>query len=263
MMKKHLSLMVCAVALVGCFAEEEPVEKIGTVETLYNDGMDELNQKEWTSAINTFEELERQHPYSGWATRAQMMAAYAEFRKGDMDETVLAAERFIRSHPGHVDLPYMYYLIGLSHYVRISDVNRDQAFTEQSLAAFEELVRRYPDSEYAQDAKLKITLCRDHLAGKEMMVGRYYQGQGRYLAAINRFKEVLDKYERSTQTPEALYRMTESYLVLGLPEEAERTASVLGHNFNHSDWYQKAYNLLVERDLAEEGEQESFLKRVF
>ncbi len=263
MMKKHVTLALCAVALTGCFADPEPVEKIGTVENLYNDGMDELNTKEWDTAINTFEELERQHPYSGWATRAQMMVAYAEFRKGNMDETVLAAERFIRAHPGHVDLPYMFYLVGLAHYLRISDVNRDQAFTEQALLAFEELVRRYPDSEYAQDAKLKITLCHDHLAGKEMMVGRYYQSQGRHLAALNRFKEVIQKYERTAQTPEALYRLTEAYLSIGLPEEAQKSASVLGHNFNNSDWYEKAYGLLVERNLADAGAQESFLKKIF
>lgn len=241
--------VIAILTLAACSSTPEKKEIVGEVETLYNQGMDSLEQGYYLEAINAFEELERQHPYSGWATRAQMMTVFAHFEREEYDEAAASADRFISSHPGHKDLAYMIYLKGMSFYNRISDVRRDQQFTEKALETFLELSQRYPESEYTRDAKLKITLCRDHLAGKEMMVGRYYQRNERYMAAINRFRMVIANYQFTSQTPEALYRLTESYLALGVEEEATQSAAVLGHNFPHSDWYAMAYDLLKERNL--------------
>lgn len=254
-------VLLAALVLSACTVVEKQ-EVIGQVDTLYNRAMSQLDEKQWTSAINSFEELERQHPYSEWATRAQMMTAYAHFRAENYDETVAAAERFIRLHPGHKDLPYLYYLKGMGHYYRISDVRRYQGETRQALASFEELVERFPHSHYAQDAKLKITLCKDHLAGQDMAVGRFYQGQKKYQAAINRYQNVVNDYPRTPQSQEALYRITESYLALGVDDEAKRSAAILGYNHPKSAWYTKAYTLLTEKKLAPVGEQDSWFTRV-
>lgn len=244
-----LSVIVASMALAACSSTTENKELVGEVELLYNQGMDYLSEGSYGESIHAFEELERQHPYSGWATRAQMMVVFALYTSERYDEAVPAADRFISSHPGHKDIPYMLYLKGMSHYNRISDVRRDQQFTEEALKAFSELKERYPSSEYAKDAKLKITLCLDHLAGKEMMVGRYYQKDERYMAAINRFRAVVENYQTTSQTPEALYRITESYLALGIEDEATESAAVLGYNYPSSSWYAKAYALLGKRNL--------------
>ncbi len=259
-MKKSL-LFIVIILLVGCTTvPDAPV--IGKVNDLYNKGMDALQAGKYETAIHTFEELERQHPYSGWATRAQMMVAYTHFKAQDFDLAVAATERFIRLHPGHSNLDYIFYLRGLSYYHRISDVRRDQGYTRYAMQSFEELVQRFPESIYARDAKLKLTLCRDHLAGKEMDVGRYYQGQKRYLAALNRFKTVLKEYEKSSQTPEALYRLTETYLALGVNDEAKRSAAILGHNYAESTWYKEAYELLTKRKLAPVGKEKSWYNQI-
>ena len=172
------------------------------------------------------------------------MSAYAFYEANDYDEAIAAAQRFIELHPGNADVPYAYYLVGISYYEQISDVGRDQKMTEQALAAFDELVRRFPDSKYARDAELKADLTRDHLAGKEMSIGRYYLRRGQYVAAINRFRNVVERYQTTTHVPEALHRLTEAYLALGLDEEAQKNAAVLGYNFPSSEWYQDSYALL-------------------
>lgn len=233
---------VLAVAACSGASEEEYVER--PVEELYNDALDKLQAGNATQAGRAFEEVERQHPYSQWATRAQLMSAYAYYDAGDYDEAVAAARRFIDLHPGHKDVAYAYYLIGISHYEQISDVGRDQKMTEQALAAFDELIRRFPNSEYARDASLKADLARDHLAGKEMAIGRYYLRRGKYVAAINRFRNVIERYQTTTHVPEALHRLTEAYLALGIDEEAQRAAAVLGYNFPDSRWYQDSYALV-------------------
>ncbi|MEC8067327.1 MAG: outer membrane protein assembly factor BamD [Pseudomonadota bacterium] len=242
-------VLVSALGLAACSSTPEKREIVGEVELLYNQGMDLLTEGRYGEAVNAFEELERQHPYSGWATRAQMMVVFAYYNSERYDEAVPAADRFIGSHPGHKDLPYILYLKAMSHYNRISDVRRDQQFTEEALQTFNELVQRYPESEYAKDAKLKITLCLDHLAGKEMMVGRYYLKNRRYMAAINRFRTVVENYQSTSQIQEALYRLSESYLALGIEDEATQSAAVLGHNYPSSMWYQKAYDLLGQNNL--------------
>lgn len=259
----HRKLVVAsALVIAACSSTPERQEVEGSVDELYNNAQNALESKKYETAVNTFEELERQHPYSNWATRAQMMVAYTYYKSKNYDEAVIAADRFARLHPGHKDLPYVYYLRGLSFYERISDVKRDQGFTHEALQAFEELVRRYPESDYARDAKLKITLCKDHLAGQEMMIGRYYQSNKRYMAAINRYRTVIERYETSSQTPEALFRLTESYLSLGINDEAQMAGAVLGHNFQASDWYKDAFSLLEKRDLKPATSNDSWLKNM-
>ncbi len=257
-----LAPVLMASLLAGCASEKLQGELTGTVGSLYNDGMDNLQNKRYPQAVHNFEELERQYPYSGWATRGQIMTAYSQLMNEDHDESLATIERFIKMHPGHKDLAYMYYLAGLNHYYQMNDVNRDQSETQLALDAFNEVVNRFPQSPYARDAKLKITLCQDHLAGKEMTVGRYYQKQRLHLAAINRFRNVIQNYQTSSQTPEALYRLTESYLSLGVNDEAVRAASILGYNYPGSKWYAQAYDLLTARKLAPTGQKEGWAKRL-
>jgi outer membrane protein assembly factor BamD len=240
-----LALAATLLALTACAGkddEEEYVER--PVEELYNQALDQLQDGNPRQAAQDFEEVERQHPYSQWATRAQLMAAYAFYQADAYDDAVDAARRFIDLHPGHPDVAYAYYLIGVSYYEQISDVGRDQRNTELALEAFEELIRRFPESGYARDAGLKADLARDHLAGKEMNIGRYYLRRAKYVAAINRFRSVIERYQSTTHVPEALHRLTEAYMSLGVAEEARRTAAVLGYNFPSSVWYQDSYALI-------------------
>jgi outer membrane protein assembly factor BamD len=214
------------------------------VNTLYNAAHTRLQQGSYLQAATLFEETERQHPYSVWARRAQLMAAFAYYAAGDHTKSVEAARRFLAVHPGNRDAPYALYLIALNHYEQISDVTRDQAATRLALDSLNEVIRRYPDTRYAADARAKIDLVRDHLAGKEMEVGRFYQRRRQWLASVLRFRRVVDEYQTTTHTPEALMRLTESYLALGVPDEARRAAAVLGANFPGTQWYQQAYQLI-------------------
>jgi len=195
-----------------------------------------------------FDEVERQHPYSVWARKSQLMAAYSQYLTNNYDEAVLTAQRFLQLHPGNRDAPYAYYLIAISYYEQIADIGREQKITEQALGALREVVDRFPTSEYARDARLKIDLARDHLAGKEMEIGRYYLGQGHHGAAINRFRHVIKHYQTTSHVPEALHRLTEAYLSLGVQDEAKNAAAMLGHNYPGSEWYLDSYALLTGED---------------
>lgn len=216
------------------------------VESLYIAAKDRLDQGDLRIAAALFDEVERQHPYSPWARRAQLMGAFAYYAQRDYTKAVSSAQRFLSIHPGNRDAPYAYYLMGISYYEQISDVERDQAITRQALGALTEVVRRYPRSEYAADARLKIDLVNDHLAGKEMEIGRFYERRGQWLAAQLRFQNVIDEYQTTSHTPEALYRLAETSLAIGLPDEAQRYAAVLGANYPGNEWYQKAFNLVRE-----------------
>ena len=251
------ALGLCALVLAGCAggAEEDSEYVERPVEELYNTALDQLQEGAYQDAALAFEEVERQHPYSQWATRAQLMSAFAFYQANAYDDAVAAAQRFIDLHPGNRDVAYAYYLIGISYYEQISDIGRDQKMTERALNAFEELMRRFPNSRYARDASLKADLARDHLAGKEMEIGRYYQGQGQYVSAINRFRNVVERYQSTTHVPEALHRLTESYLALGVTEEARKTAAVLGHNFPDSAWYRDSYQLVTNENGAVEDDR--------
>jgi outer membrane protein assembly factor BamD len=236
-------------------------DKTEPVGPLYNKGLQQMQEGAYRTAAKTFAEVERQHPYSAWATKAQLMQAYAQYQRNAYDEAVNAAQRFITLHPGHKDAAYAYYLVALCNYEQIIDVRRDQTNTQKALAALEEVSKRFPGTAYAQDAEAKATLARDHLAGKEMEVGRYYLKKGSYLAGINRFKRVITEYQTTSHTPEALYRLTEGYLALGIQSEAQTAAAVLGHNYPNSQWYQDAYALLENDGVRPQENKESWISR--
>jgi outer membrane protein assembly factor BamD len=240
---RWLAFGACLLA-ASCSDDKKDTYVEKPVENLYNSAMNELLDHVYDKAAKSFDEVERQHPYSVWATKAQLMAAYALYQAGKYDESVVAADRFISLHPGHRDVAYAYYLKALDYYVQIADVARDQKQTQQAMQALSEVVRRFPESKYGRDARLKIDLARDHLAGKEMEIGRYYERQGSYLAAINRFKRVVDDYQTTTHLPEALHRLTECYTALGLTEQAQKVAAVLGYNYPGSEWYGDTYALV-------------------
>ena len=214
------------------------------VSTLYMAAKQRLDRGRFSEAAMLFDEVERQHPYSPWARRAQLMSAFSYYASRDYTKSIQSAQRFLSIHPGNRDAPYAYYLISLCYYEQISDVTRDQKITLQANDALTELVRRFPDSRYAADARLKLDLVADHLAGKEMEVGRFYQRRREWIAASLRFRKVVDSYQRTSHTAEALERLVECYLALGIPEEAKRAAAVLGKNYPDSEWYQRAYGMM-------------------
>tara|TARA_A100001037_G_scaffold280264_1_gene282858 strand:- start:4412 stop:5275 length:864 start_codon:yes stop_codon:yes gene_type:complete len=263
----HCRLMVPMVIagglLLSACASDEEVYVERPVDELYNSAMDLLLDGSFTAAAEEFDEVERQHPYSVWATKAQLMAAFSYYQTNQYDQAILSASRFIQLHPNHIDAPYAFYLVAISYYEQITDVGRDQRVTEQALAALSELSRRYPDTEYARDARLKIELARDHLAGKEMEIGRFYLAEGNFVSAINRFRIVIEEYQTTTHAPEALHRLAEAYLALGVTDEAQTAAAVLGHNYPGSDWYQDSYNLLTGRDLRPQEAEGSWITQAW
>jgi outer membrane protein assembly factor BamD len=219
------------------------------VELLYSTGADRLDHRQWSEAVAYFDEVERQHPYSEWARRAILMEAFAYYEADKYEDATAAADRFIQLYPGQPSTAYAYFLKAQCWFEQITDVGRDQASTEQALAALEEVRRRFPTSEYAVDAKFKIDMVKDQLAGKEMAVGRWYEKENQPVAALGRFKTVLDRYQTTTHTPEALYRMVEVNLSLGLVDEAKKDGAVLGFNFPGDPWYGQAYKLLTAKGL--------------
>lgn len=223
----------------------------------------QLADGEAVKAGETLEELERVHPYSEWSKRAMIMSAYAYHQAGEFGRARLAAQRFIDFFPSDADAPYAQYIIGLTYYDQIVDVARDQGNARLALEELRKVVERYPGSEYAREAQLKIDLCNDQLAGKEMMIGRYYLGQSKRIAAINRFKTVLTRYQTTSHAPEALHRLVEAYLELGLEGEARTAAAVLGHNFPGSEWYEASYAMMQGANLAPFEDEESWISRAF
>ncbi len=244
--------LIMGVTLSACTVNEEPEYVERPVSSIYNEAMDLLQNTQYRDAAQQFDEVERQHPYSVWATKAQLMAAYSYYQSNRYDDAIIALDRFTQLHPANRDVAYAYYLKALSYYEQISDVARDQKMTDLALKALNEVVKRFPTSEFSRDAKIKIDLTYDHLAGKEMEIGRYYLNQKYYLAAINRFRTVVERFDTTTHVPEALHRMTEAYLALGIQTEARKTASVLGHNFPNSEWYSDSFYLFEGKPVQEE-----------
>jgi outer membrane protein assembly factor BamD len=243
-----LALGVSLVALGGCATsggkKGDTKYVARDVNTLYNAAKSKLDNKQFEVAAALFDEVERQHPYSPWARRAQLMSSFSYYMAQKYNESISSSRRFLSIHPGNKDAAYAYYLVGLSYYEQISDVTHDQKITQQALAALGEVQRRFPNSRYAADAGLKVDLVNDHLAGKEMEIGRFYQRRALWLAANLRFREVVEKYDTTTHAPEALFRLTECYLAMGVPEEAKKSAAVLGANYPGSEWYERAYALM-------------------
>jgi outer membrane protein assembly factor BamD len=258
-MKRTLPLLAALAMLSGCGLSQwdgsfssltRSTRANATVdrspEGLYAAGVEALQARRFPQAVQLFDELERDHPFSTWATNAKIMSAYGEYQRNRYTEAIGALDRFIQLHPAHRDIAYAYYLRALSYYEQINDAQRDQRSTETAMSALQDVANRFPDTAYARDARLKIDLGRDHLAGREMVIGRFYQRQGLLNAAIGRFRRVVDDFQTTNHVPEALHRLTEIYLALGLTDEARRTASVLGHNFPGNAWYQDSYALLVD-----------------
>ncbi len=267
-----LGLFILAASLSGCgggalwdkfFAKDEtfvdePADK------LYNEGLYLLNKKsDKKAALKKFEEVDRQHPYSEWARKSLLMSAYASYEAGDYDECISAANRFVALHPGSPDAAYAQYLIAASNFDQIPDISRDQGRTEKAIAALEEVIRKYPNSEYAGSAKKKKEAARDQLAGREMNVGRYYMEKRDYTASINRFKTVVTQYQTTRHVEEALARLTEAYMAIGIVGEAQTAAAVLGHNFPDSRWYKDAYNLVKSGGVEPSENQGSYISKAF
>lgn len=261
-LKRLVILLVVATGIVSCAGEPEKPEYVERpVEPIYNEALKRLSAGQHLQAAYMFDEVERQHPYSVWARRAMIMSAYAYYESNKYDEAINAADRFIALHPGNKDIAYAYYLKAICNYERITDVGRDQQMTLDTYDALNEVIRRFPESEYARDARLKLDMTRDHLAGKEMSVGRFYLRQHNYIAALNRFRVVVQEYQTTTHVAEALHRLTEVYLAMGIDMEARTSAAVLGYNYPGSDWYQDSYRMLKSKDLAPEENKESWISR--
>ncbi|WOF74657.1 outer membrane protein assembly factor BamD [Parvibaculaceae bacterium PLY_AMNH_Bact1] len=261
-----LLIVLGATLVLGACSGDDDAEIVYNerpVEQIYNKALNLLEVNKFRLAAAEFDEVERQHPYSQWARRAMLMASYCYYQTNDYDSAILSAQRFIALHPGNKDAAYAHYLMGISFYEQISDVGRDQGMTQSALATLSEVVRRFPETEYARDARLKIDLTFDHLAGKEMEIGRYYLNQQSYVAAINRFRSVIVTYQTTTHVPEALHRLTESYLSLGVVTEAQTAAAILGHNFPGSDWYEDSYALLSGNDLEPRENQDSWMSKAW
>jgi outer membrane protein assembly factor BamD len=236
---------------------ERPVEQI------YGDAWAQINKRNWEEAAKQFNEVDRQHPYSVWARRAQLMSAFCSYQAHKYGDAVATADQYISLHPGSKEVAYAFYLKAISLYEQIVDVNRDQANTQGALVALQDVVQRFPDTEYARDATLKIDLTQDHLAGKEMAVGRYYLTRGDYIGGINRFKAVVQQYQTTPQIVEALERLTEAYYALGLDSEAQTAAAVLGATYPGSEWYTDAYGILKGRNLKPVEDKGSWISQAF
>ena len=234
-----------------------------SVEAIFVDGWRMINMGNWEGCAQQFNEVDRQHPYSVWARRAMLISAFCSYQANAYPAAIATADNYISLHPGSREVAYAFYIKAISLYEQIVDVNRDQSNTEGALVALQDVVQRFPDTEYARDATLKIDLTNDHLAGKEMAVGRYYLTRGDYIGAINRFRTVVDQYQTTPQIAEALQRLTEAYYSLGLNSEAQTAAAVLGRNYPGSGWYQSAYNILRGRNLKPMEDRGSWISQAF
>jgi outer membrane protein assembly factor BamD len=259
-----LVLIAGPLGACGSFLNKEVPNPDEPADKLYNEGVYLLNQrKDYKAAAKKFEEVERQHPYSDWARKSLIMTAYASYEAREYDEAVNAARRYVTLHPGSSDSAYAQFLIGSSYFDQIPDVTRDQARAERAIASLEEVSRKYPNSEYAASAKRKIDIARDQLAGKEMVIGRYYMNKRDFTGAINRFKIVVTQYQTTRHVEEALMRLTEAYLALGVVQEAQTAAAVLGHNFPDSRWYTDAYRVVKAGGFEPAENKGSWISRAF
>jgi len=265
MIKKNISrafrlsvIMLAVLGLSACsgfnlFASKKITqEEIIAPEILYKTALADMDRLYYKAALKGLAKLERQHPYSEYAEKAKLMTVYANFRTGRYPDAILAADRYLALYPSSKEVPYILYLKGTSYYAQIKDITRDQQLAQDSIDTLRMLVSTYPNSKYTDDARESLRVAYDQIAGKEMSVGRYYQGNGQYTAAINRFRTVVQKHQTSTHIEEALFRLVESYLALGLVNEAKTSAAVLGHNYASSTWYKSAYELLQKQGLAPE-----------
>jgi outer membrane protein assembly factor BamD len=268
-----VGLAVLGATLSGCgtgalwdkfMAKDEQTFSDQPADKLYNEGLFLMNnQHDLKAATKKFDEVDREHPYSEWARKSLLMSAYASYQAGDYDTCIGSASRYVTLHPGSPDAAYAQYLIAASNYDQIPDISRDQARTEKAMNSLEEVIRKYPTSEYAGEAKKKLEGARDQLAGKEMAIGRYYMERRDYTGAINRFKTVVTRYQTTRHVEEALARLTEAYMAIGIVGEAQTAAAVLGHNFPDSRWYKDAYNLVKSGGSEPSENRGSWISKAF
>ncbi len=248
------------------FSSKGPKSDIGPdepAERLFNDGLARLQDKRYEDAVKKFTELDKQYPYSGWSRRALLLQTFASYENGDYSEAISHGRRFVQLHPANPDAAYAQYLVGMSYFNQIPDVTRDQERSEKALTVMDELIRRWPASEYAPDAKQRVSVARDQLAGREMEVGRFYLNKRNYTGAINRFREVIVKYQTTRHTEESLARLAEAYMALGIVNEAQTAGAVLGHNFPDSRWYKDTYSLLQSGGVEPREDAGSWISRIF
>ncbi len=246
----HFAAVVCLVGLVACSSDDvsEP-EEVPSVKVLYDSALDNFQQGWLQTAAGLFEEVSFQHPYSRWASQAQLMAAFSHYSRGVYSEAIAQLDQFISLHPGHRNVDYAYYLRAMCYYNQILDVGRDQKITHQALAALSDVAVRFPETAYGQDARAKVDVSRDQIAAKSMTIGRFYQQRGECIAALGRYEKVVREYQTTAHIPEALHRTAECYVSLGLYDEARRNAAVLRHNYPRSRWYRDSYTLLRRSNL--------------
>jgi outer membrane protein assembly factor BamD len=272
---RALLLGACGLALAGCdtISSLNPFDKSETykpeivatapAEEIYNDGLARIQKKDYEGAAKKFNSLDRQYPFSEWARKGLIMETYANYEGGLYEEAITSAKRYLQAHPNSSDAAYAQYLLASSYYDQIPDITRDQEKSERAILALQDLIQRYPSSEYVADAKKKIQVASDQLAGKEMEVGRFYLQKRNYSGAINRFRQVVSRYQTTRHVEEALERLTESYMAMGVVNEAQTAAAVLGHNFPDSPWYKDAYALLTKGGVEPREDSESWISKAF
>jgi outer membrane protein assembly factor BamD len=272
---RALLLGACGLALAGCdtISSLNPFDKSETykpeivatapAEEIYNDGLARIQKKDYEGAAKKFNSLDRQYPFSEWARKGLIMETYANYEGGLYEEAITSAKRYLQAHPNSPDAAYAQYLLASSYYDQIPDITRDQEKSERAILALQDLIQRYPSSEYVADAKKKIQVASDQLAGKEMEVGRFYLQKRNYSGAINRFRQVVSRYQTTRHVEEALERLTESYMAMGVVNEAQTAAAVLGHNFPDSPWYKDAYALLTKGGVEPREDSESWISKAF
>jgi outer membrane protein assembly factor BamD len=270
--KKAVFASLLAISLAGCDSgsglgsffsskEKDDPDFDRPPETLYNEGLTQLGDRDYSEATKKFGKLEKYYPYSEYTKKSLILTTYAKYDQGDYSEAIASGRRFVQLYPSDKDTPYAMYLVGMSYFNQIPDITRDQERAEKALAAFDELLQRYPDSEYANDARTRVMVARDQLAGKEMEVGRFYLEQRNYTGAINRFREVLIKYQTTRHTEESLARLAEAYLSMGIADEAQTAGAVLGHNFPDSQWYKQTFALLKSGGLEPRENTNSWISK--
>jgi outer membrane protein assembly factor BamD len=261
-----IAMMAAPLGACSLWGDEDPVYKTQATDPadlLYNQGLAALNDKDYGKAAKRFDALDKQYPQSEWQKKAILMMAYSNYAAGNYDDSISASRRYVTLYPNDKDTAYAAYLFASSQYKQIPDVTRDQDRTNQALAGYELVVTKWPKSEYADDARFKIQVTKDQLAGKEMDIGRFYQNQQNYSAAVNRYKGVVQNYSQTRQIEEALSRLTECYMALGLTNEAQTAAAILGHNYPDSQWYKDAYQLVKSKGLEPREDADSWLSRTF
>lgn len=261
-----IAALAAAAAVSGCAHKQPEVKREEAyverpVDLLYRAGAQRLDQRHWSEAVDYFQEVERQHPYSEWSRRSILMQAYAHYEANQYEDAVSDADRFIQLYPGSPNAAYAFYLKSICYFEQIMDVQRDQGSTKSALSALRDVVQRYPNTGYARDARVKIDMVQDQLAGKEMEIGRWYLRQNQPLAAVGRFRAVIDNFQTTSHTPEALYRLVEADLTLGLTDDAKRNGAVLGYNYGGDVWYRDAYRLLAKRGLQPDVRPNKHAKR--